>query len=85
MQFSYQNGKGRSQSLMEFGLAPELEALLQWEGEDEWTSEIRTDRSYIRWVQESLNKIMGLTTLPSMASKDPKQTVRSAVSSNEQG
>jgi len=60
MQSSYQNGKGRSQSLMEFGLAPELEVLLQQEGEDEWASEIRTDSAYIRWVQASLNKIMGL-------------------------
>jgi len=60
MQSLYQNGKAaRSQGLTDFGLAPELEVLLQ-EGEDEWASEIRTDSAYIRWVQASLNKIMGL-------------------------
>jgi hypothetical protein len=43
-----------------FDLAPELMSIFQGESEDVWTSEIRTDGDYIRWIQESLNKIMGL-------------------------
>lgn len=44
----------------EFALAPALEAFFHPERETGWASELRTDSDYIRWVQESLNKIMGL-------------------------
>jgi hypothetical protein len=49
-----------SRRLAQFGLAPELEAFFQTGSEGEWAAEVRTDSVYIRWVQESLNKIMGL-------------------------
>lgn len=56
----YQSTRPVSQNLMALGLAPELSALFESEMEGVWTSEIRTDREYIRWVQDSLNRIMGL-------------------------
>ena len=60
--FNY-TGAGTAQGLTEFdefAFNPELEAFLFSEGEDESESEIRTDSAYIRWVQDSLNRIMGL-------------------------
>src|ERR671913_1099670 len=59
----YNTGVGSAQGLTEFdefAFDPELEALLFPEGEDESEGEIRTDSAYIRWVQSSLNRIMGL-------------------------
>ena len=57
MRPGYQLGRPLSQNLIALGMAPELETFFI---DSEWTSEIRTDREYIRWVQTSLNKIMGL-------------------------
>ena len=75
MQSLYQNG--RSQRLTDIGLAPELEVLLQ-EGQDEWASEIRTDSAYIRWVQTSLNNIMGLRlAVDGIRGRQTKSAVRS--------
>ena len=46
--------------------------------EEEWTSEIRTDSEYVRWIQNSLNKILGLRlTVDGINGTHTKSAVRS--------
>ena len=46
--------------------------------EDEWASEIRTDSDYVRWIQDSLNKILGLRlTVDGINGTQTKSAVRS--------
>jgi hypothetical protein len=63
---------------MTFGLAPELEALFRSENDGVWAAEIRTDGAYVRWIQESLNKILGLRlTVDGIKGTQTKSAIRS--------